>query len=430
MKTHQFAELDAPARASLLARPVGDLSQLRPAMTAMLAEVAARGDAAVRAYTLEFDGIDPAGLCVTGEEFAAARPRVDPSLRRAIADAADGIRAFHRKQVPEDYTVETRPGVSCRLAWQPISTVGLYVPGGSAPLFSTVLMLGIPALLAGCRNIVLCTPPARDGAVPPEILCAAESLGLRTVVKAGGAQAVAAMALGTASVPKADKIFGPGNRYVTAMKSLVSQPPFNVAIDMLAGPTELLVIADDAAVPRWVAADLLSQAEHGADSQVVLVTPSATLARLVGAELERLLASTPRRAAAAAALENGYALLVRDLREAVEFSNAYAPEHLVIAAADAESIAASVTSAGSVFLGDRSSVVFGDYAAGTNHTLPTSGLARAAGGLTVGSFMKPIFFQTVKPAGAAALVPLVAAMARAERLEAHAAAALVRTEGR
>ena len=319
------------------------------------------------------------------------------------------------------------PGVACSRRAVPVQRVGLYVPGGSAPLFSTLLMLGVPARLAGCPQVVVCTPPQADGSVSPVILFVAQLLGIATVVKAGGAQAVAALALGTASVPAVDKIFGPGNRYVTAAKQLAAAE-HGVAIDMPAGPSEVLVIADASANPAFVAADLLSQAEHGPDSQVVVLSDTAAMLAQIQAEVERQLATLPRREVAAQALANSRAVLLSDAAAMMAFSNQYAPEHLILATDDAEKLAAQVTNAGSVFMGHLTPEAVGDYASGTNHTLPTSGYARQYSGVSLDSFVKKITFQRLSPVGLQALGPLVETMAEAEGLAAHARAVTLRLD--
>ncbi len=415
---------------ALLCRPTSEFAEIYADVSRILRNVEIKGDDGIREMTLEFDKADVQRFAVTVEEFRTAIDEVDPDVRKAIGRAAESLRTFHRLQVPDPVSVETQPGVRCRLEWRPMERVGLYVPGGSAPLISTVLMLGIPAILARIPEIFLCTPPRPDGSISPDILFAAKSLGLTNVFKIGGAQAIAAMAVGTESIPKVVKIFGPGNRYVTAMKSLIARPPYNVAIDMLAGPSELLVIADDTANPRWVAADLLSQAEHGIDSPVILVTSYALLADAVAKELARQTSELPRQTIAVQALEHSFILVVDSLEEAIDFSNSYAPEHLILAVNNAESVSSRITNAGSAFLGSMTSVVFGDYASGTNHTLPTGGLAISTGGLTLKDFLKPVFFQTVSAEGLRSLSSTVKLLARAEGLEAHARAIEVRESPR
>lgn len=393
-------------------------------------DVARRGDAALRQYATQLDGApDLASLRVSPEELAEGAAQVPAELQAAIRQAIRNITTFHAAQRPAavEAEVETMPGVRCWRRSVAVPRVGLYVPGGSAPLFSTLLMLGIPAKLAGCRQIVLCTPPGRGtGAIAPAILFAAQELGLTTIIKAGGAQAVAALTVGTASVPAVDKIFGPGNRYVTAAKQLAAQR--GVAIDMPAGPSEVLVIADASAHPAFVAADLLSQAEHGPDSQVVLLTDSEALLTGVVAELERQLPQLPRAEIARQALTESRAVLLPDPAAMLEFSNQYAPEHLILAVAEPESLAADIYNAGSVFMGHLTPEAVGDYASGTNHTLPTGGYARAYSGVSLDSFYKKITFQQLAPAGLLALAPVVEPMAAAEGLRAHAHAVALRRE--
>ena len=385
--------------------------------------VSQRGDEALRSFARQFDGVDLESFRVPREAIARSQSTLQSERQAAILDATDSIRSFHALQIPRSVHVQTRPGVHCDLEWRPIRRVGLYVPGGSAPLVSTLLMLAIPATIAECPEIAVFTPPHRDGSVSAEILFAAHTLGVDSLYTLGGAQAVAAMTYGTESVSKVDKIFGPGNRFVTAAKALAAQPPTNVAIDMIAGPTELLIIADESSNANWIASDLLSQAEHGADSQVVLVTTSRSLARKVMTNIDEQLQSLPRSVIAKQALDSSMVVVVDDLDEAVDFSNAYAPEHLIIATRNAEDLRPRIVNAGSVFLGPLTSVVFGDYASGTNHTLPTAGSAAGAGGLTVSDFMKPIFFQTISSDGLESLVKTTAVLAEAEGLEGHARAA-------
>ena len=426
MKKFDYRSLNQSQRNALLKRPGGEFTDIMPTVKEVLLGVSQRGDDGVRQYSRQFDGVDLSSFRPTEDEFARAKSSLQEDTKQAILDAAVSIRTYHAAQFPQSIEIQTRPGVECRLEWRPIHRVGLYVPGGSAPLVSTLLMLAIPARIAGCEEIVLCTPPQRDGSVSNEILFAADELGIHSLFKIGGAQAVGAMACGTETVPKVDKIFGPGNRYVSAAKALVALPPYNVPIDMIAGPTELLIIADNSSDPKWIASDLLSQAEHGVDSQVVLVTPSSSLASSVEQNIEEQLSSLPRSTIARQALESSAIILVGSVDEAIEFSNQYAPEHLIIATDSASSLTGKITNAGSVFLGPLTSVVFGDYASGTNHTLPTGGSASATGGLTVGSFMKPIFFQTVTEKGLNSLAKTTAILAEAEGLEGHARAARMR----
>ena len=397
-------------------------------VAAIFAQVRQHGDASLRGYAAELDGVaDLTALRVSAAEIAAGAAQVPADLQAAIRQARRNIEAFHRGQLREEPTIETMPGVRCWRRSVPVQRVGLYVPGGSAPLFSTLLMLGVPARLAGCPEIVLCSPPGRGtGLIHPAILFAAQELGLTTIIKAGGAQAVAALTYGTESVPAVDKIFGPGNRYVTAAKQLAVQR--GVAIDMPAGPSEVLIIADQSANPAFVAADLLSQAEHGPDSQVILLTDAPDLLPLILAEIEKQLAQLPRQDVARQALAGSRALVLPDAAAMLRFSNQYAPEHLILAVAEPEKLAADVTNAGSVFLGHLTPEAVGDYASGTNHTLPTNGYARNYSGVSVDSFVKKITFQRLSAEGIQALGPTVELMAEAEGLRAHARAVSLRRE--
>ncbi|WP_426059193.1 histidinol dehydrogenase [Hymenobacter sp. B1770] len=411
--------------------------QLRPAaaeapqvaarVRAIFEQVRERGDAALLSLAAELDRATLASLVVSEAEFAAAAAQVPAELQAAIRQAKTNIETFHRAQREPELQVETMHGVACSRRAVPVQRVGLYVPGGTAPLFSTLLMLGVPARLAGCPEVVVCTPPQPDGSVNPIILFVAQLLGIDKVVKAGGAQAVAALAIGTVTVPAVDKVFGPGNRYVTAAKQLAAAE-FGVAIDMPAGPSEVLVVADASANPAFVAADLLSQAEHGPDSQVVLLSDSQTIIEQVKAELDRQLASLPRRDVAAQALANSRAVLLADAATMLAFSNQYAPEHLILATDNAEALAEQVVNAGSVFLGHLTPEAVGDYASGTNHTLPTSGYARQYSGVSLDSFVKKITFQRLSPVGLRALGPVVETMAEAEGLAAHARAVTLRLD--
>ncbi|QNH63998.1 histidinol dehydrogenase [Hymenobacter sediminicola] len=390
-------------------------------------DVRQRGDAALLDYARQFDGADlSAGLRVGPEELAAAAAQVPAELQTAIRQAHANILRFHKAQIPQEERVETMPGVTCWRRAVPVQRVGLYIPGGTAPLFSTLLMLGVPARLAGCPEIVLCTPPQKDGSVNPIILFTAQLLGITTIVKAGGAQAVAALSGGTDSVPAVDKIFGPGNRYVTAAKQLATR--YGVAIDMPAGPSEVLVIADESATPAFVAADLLSQAEHGPDSQVILLSDSLSMLEQTKAEVERQLRELPRAEVAAQALTESRAILLRTPEEMLYFSNQYAPEHLILAVRNPEQLAEGVTNAGSVFLGHLTPEAVGDYASGTNHTLPTNGYARNYSGVSLDSFLKKITFQRLTPEGLLNVGPVVETMAEAEGLRAHARAVTLRLE--
>jgi len=409
---------------SILARPAQDLRELEAPVSAILQEVATRGDDALLDFTARFDGVRLAELAVSAEEIALAAEEVSPALQEAIRTAKQNIEAFHRAQQDATPTVETMPGVRCWRRSVGIERVGLYVPGGTAPLFSTVLMLAVPAVLAGCREVVLCTPPQKDGSVHPAILYAAQLAGVRQIFRVGGAQAIAAMAYGTESIPATYKIFGPGNAYVTVAKQLVSKA--GVAIDMPAGPSEVMVVADESARPEFVAADLLSQAEHGADSQVVLVCYSEQMAQAVMAATDTQLAQLPRKDFAAASLANSAAIVVANQAQALEVINAYGPEHLILAVEQAETWVEGIINAGSVFMGHYTPESVGDYASGTNHTLPTNGFARAYSGVSLDSFVRKITFQQLTPEGLQNIGPTVETMAAAEYLDAHKLAVSIR----
>lgn len=407
----------------LLSRPALSVEGLYERVQAVLDTVRKGGDQALRDYELQFDKVQLDSLAVSQAELDEAASLVPARLRDAIDRAAQNIRRFHESQLPQLSKVETTPGVTCWQKAVPITKVGLYIPGGTAPLFSTVLMLAIPARTAGCSEIVLCTPPGRDGKVNPAILYAAQVAGVNRFFKLGGSQAIAAMAYGTESVPKVSKIFGPGNPYVTAAKQIVSLK--DVAIDMPAGPSEVEVIADAQANPAFVAADLLSQAEHGRDSQVILLTTSAELIDKVQAEVDRQVALLPRNEIAEASLDNSRMILLRD-DEIIEMTNEYAPEHLIIQTQNASELAERVVNAGSVFIGPWSPESAGDYASGTNHTLPTSGYAKAYSGVNIDSFMRKITFQQLSREGLKALGPVIETMAAGEYLDAHKNAVTVR----
>lgn len=410
--------------AELLKRPVKDAGDLRATVNAVLEQVRAGGDRAVMELERRFDHAELTALAVTPEELDEAERLVAPELKAALELAHENIRKFHASQRFETQRVEVLPGVTCWQKAVPIEKVGLYIPGGTAPLFSTVLMLATPARIAGCSEIVLCTPPNAQGKVHPAILCAARIAGVNRIFKAGGVQAIGAMAYGTESVPKVYKIFGPGNQYVMAAKQQVSL--HDVAIDMPAGPSEVEVLADETARPEFVAADLLSQAEHGVDSQVLLVTTSETLIAPVMAEVEAQLAVLPRKDIAARALENSRIVLVKDTDEALALTNRYAPEHLIIETADCHRLAEGVVNAGSVFLGSYTPESAGDYASGTNHTLPTNGYATAYSGVNLDSYHRKITFQELSPEGIRAIGPAVEIMAANEQLDAHKNAMRVR----
>ncbi len=408
----------------LLKRPELDVTQLMDKVRTVLEEIRTEGDKAVKKYEQLFDKVSLSTLAVTPEEMAQAESEVSDELKAAIQLAHHNIHAFHAAQRFEPVRVETCPGVVCWQKAVPIQKVGLYIPGGTAPLFSTVLMTATPAKIAGCEEIVLCTPPDKEGKVNPAILYAAKVAGVSRIFKAGGVQAIGAMAYGTESVPKVDKIFGPGNQYVVAAKQVVSLK--DVAIDMPAGPSEVEVVADKDANPVFVAADLLSQAEHGVDSQVLLVSTSWELLDKVQAEVASQLEVLPRKAIAEKALENSKFILVHDMDEAVEITNEYAPEHLILSIENYGEVKDRITHAGSVFLGKYSCESAGDYASGTNHTLPTKGYAKAYSGLCLDSFVRKMTFQEISPEGISRIGKAVEAMAAAESLDAHKNAMTVR----
>lgn len=410
---------------TLLARPLQqENATIRERVTAIVERVRKDGDVALRELSDQFDDVKLDSLAVTADEIAAAGNLLPDELRNAIRQARENVAAFHSAQKMEPIWVETMPGVSCEQRSVAIGSVGLYIPGGSAPLFSTVLMLAVPARIAGCREIVLCTPPRKDGTVAPEILWTAQLCGVMRIFKVGGAQAIAAMAFGTESIPRVNKIFGPGNRYVTAAKQLLGLSA--VAIDMPAGPSEVMVLADDSARAEFVAADLLSQAEHGPDSQAILVTTSAALAAAVEKEVGRQLAQLGRAEIAAKALAESRIFVVASEAEMIGIANLYAAEHLIIETDRPETIAARIENAGSIFLGHYSPESVGDYASGTNHTLPTSGWATAYSGVNLDSFCKKITFQHLTAEGLLNIGATVEQMAGAEGLDAHRNAVTVR----
>lgn len=429
MKRIDWNALGADERAAVLRRPVQAVSDtLRAGVRAIFEAVVARGDEALRDYTAQFDGVSLDDFEVGAEELEAAAAQVPAAVQAAILEAAARIEAFHRAGITQPYEVETAPGLLCQRVQRPINRVGLYVPAGSAPLPSTALMLCIPARLAGCGEIILCTPPRADGSADPAVLLAArQAPGLR-VFKLGGAQAIAAMALGTASVPRCDKLFGPGNAWVDEAKRQTAQLSGGLAIDMPAGPSEVLVIADAGANATFVAADLLSQAEHGPDSQVLLLTDSAVLLDKVAVEVDAQLARLPRADIARRALEASRLVLVSDIEQAIAISDAYAPEHLILALRQPREWLPHVHNAGSIFLGDWTPEALGDYCSGSNHVLPTGGAARAWSGLSVASFQKAITVQEASRAGIASAGPCAATLAHAEGLQAHARAVELRLE--
>lgn len=416
-----------PAKAewhALCERPGLELEFLESAVNNVLNRVKTSGDAAVRALTEQFDRVAITDLAVSASETERATRQLSPALKAAIQTAAYNIEKFHAAQRRETLDVETMPGVRCWRKAVPIGKVGIYIPGGTAPLFSTVLMLAIPARLAGCEEIILCSPPDKQGNIHPAILFAASITGVTKIFKVGGAQAIAAMAYGTQTIPAVHKIFGPGNQYVTKAKQMVNQQ--GVAIDMPAGPSEVLVMADAQADPRFVAADLLSQAEHGSDSQVVLVTNDQSLIEKVNAALTEQLKQLPRQETARQALANSLTVLFDQWEEAIAFTNAYAPEHLIINTQHCDAVAEQIKTAGSVFLGAFTPEAAGDYASGTNHTLPTNGFARAYSGVSLESFMRYMTFQKISEAGLRTLGPVVEHMAEAEELIGHKNAISVR----
>ena len=408
----------------ILKRPVMNTENLFDTVRSVIDRVKEEGDRAVLDYEEKFDKVVLASLAVSEEEQQEAENLVSEDLKAAIRLAKQNIETFHAAQRFEGKKVQTQPGVTCWQKAVAIEKVGLYIPGGTAPLFSTVLMLAVPARIAGCKEIVLCTPPGRDGKVHPAVLFAAKVAGVNRIFKAGGIQAIAAMAYGTESVPKVYKIFGPGNQYVTAAKQLVSLR--DVAIDMPAGPSEVEVLADETANPVFVAADLLSQAEHGVDSQAILITTSVELQQAVKVEVERQLALLPRKEIAEESLANSKLIVVDSMTEAIELTNAYAPEHLIIETEDYLSVAERIVNVGSVFLGSLTPESAGDYASGTNHTLPTNGYAKAYSGVSLDSFIRKITFQEIKPEGLNIIGPAIELMAANEQLDAHKNAVSVR----
>ncbi len=410
--------------ADLCRRPSSANPVVRERVEIILQRVREQGDEALRQLSLEIDHRPLEQIEVSPGEILEAEVRVSPDVKRAVAAAEANIRAFHEAQQPREISVETAPGVRCVQRPVPIERVGLYIPGGTAPLFSTVLMLAVPASIAGCVEVVLCTPTGADGKVSPEVLYTAAYCGVQRIFKLGGAQAVAAMAYGTQSVPKVDKIFGPGNQYVTTAKQLLSAG--TVAIDMPAGPSEVMVVADGSAPASFAAADLLSQAEHGADSQVMLVTPDEATAAAVQAEVARQMAALPRAAYVQQALDKSRAVIFPDEQDRVDFANVYAPEHLILAVKDPWGFAARITAAGSVFVGAWTPESAGDYASGTNHTLPTCGWARSFSGVNLDSFYRKMTLQELTPEGLRGLADTIVTMAEAEGLQAHADAVKIR----
>ena len=419
-----FINPERSAWEEILKRPAFDFRQLETKVSVILDDVKKKGDAAVKKYTAQFDGAVLNDFSITEKEMATAAANVDPGLKVAVQLAKDNITVFHTAQKEASIRTETIKGVICWRKSVAIEKVGLYIPGGTAPLFSTLLMLGIPAVIAGCKEIIVCTPPDKNGKINPVILYVAQLIGIKTIYKIGGVQAIAAMAYGTETVSKLNKIFGPGNQYVTCAKQLVNAS--GVAIDMPAGPSELAVYADETCNPAFVAADLLSQAEHGADSQVVLVASSISIIENVNNEIETQLTALPRKEIASLALQNSIAMVMENAATAFELLNEYAPEHLIIASDNAEPLLEKVINAGSVFLGHYAPESAGDYASGTNHTLPTNGYAKAYSGVSLDSFVKKITFQQIDKRGIRNIGKAVQTMAAAEGLDAHKNAVSIR----
>ena len=409
---------------SILARPEADYDGLRDSVSSILESVRTGGDQALKEFTLAFDKADLDEFQVSPDVVENAGRVLSETLKESISVAASNIEQFHAAQKPEDLVINTMPGVECWLKYKPIEKVGLYIPGGTAPLISTVLMLGIPARIAGCSEIILCTPPDKNGSVHPAILYCADILGIKKIFRVGGAQAIAAMAYGTGTIPRMDKIFGPGNPYVTLAKQLVSLE--DVAIDMPAGPSEVAVIADASANPSFIAADLLSQAEHGTDSQVILVATEKQIIRDVRSEIDEQLDSLPRKEIARAALEHSRMIVMEDMDNILDLINSYAPEHLIIQCRDYQAMGNRIINAGSVFLGPYTPESAGDYASGTNHTLPTGGYARAYSGIGLESFMKRISYQEISEDGLNNLGPSIVSLAEEEELMAHSLAVQIR----
>lgn len=408
----------------LLVRPVFNTDSLEKTVSGILADVKQNGDAAIQKYTFQFDKVKLDGSAVTSQEFEEAEVQISAELKKAIALAKSNIEKFHKAQKEKVQVIETCTGVKCWRKSVGIEKVGLYIPGGTAPLFSTILMLAVPAVIAGCKEIILTSPPSKDGKLHPAILYTAKLAGITSVFKIGGVQAIGAMAYGTETIPQVSKIFGPGNQYVTCAKQLINKE--GIAIDMPAGPSEVAIIADDSCIPEFVAADLLSQAEHGSDSQVILVSDNESVLINVNTELKKQLEHLPRKEFATKALENSKAILVKDKIQGMKLMNYYAPEHLIIVCRDSNELAETVINAGSVFLGNYSCESAGDYASGTNHTLPTNGYAKAYSGVSLDSFVKKITFQQLTKEGIQSVGRAIELMAEAEGLHAHKNAVTIR----
>ena len=425
MKTYNYSNLSKNEIQKLVQRNVDPAEEIRAVVEGVIDNVRSNGDSALLSYAAQFDKVELKKLAIEKDELDQLASTLLPEQKQALQTAYTNIYKFHTSQLKTEGKVEPMPGVSCWREIRPIEKVGLYIPGGTAVLPSTFLMLGIPARIAGCHEIVVCSPPQKDGKVNAYIAYVAQLLGIEKIYLVGGAQAIAAMAYGTESITKVDKIFGPGNQYVTKAKTII-QSTTNTAIDMPAGPSEVLVIADESAVPAFVAADLLAQAEHGVDSQSVLVTTSQAIADQTIAELAKQLPVLPRAAIAQKAIDNSYIMLVNDLDEAIDFSNQYAPEHLILSTINWQKITDNIINAGSVFLGNLTPESAGDYASGTNHTLPTSAFARAYSGVSVDSFVKKITFQHITPEGIKNIGPTVEILAELEGLQAHKNAVSIR----
>ena len=428
LKMIRWSSLTPQDRQDLLQRPVSRQGDIGESVAAIIRQIRHGGDRALRELTRKLDRAEPLQLELGATEMQKARESIDPKVDQAIQDAMSRIEVFHAADVPTNVKVKTAPGLNCEVRYLALSPVGLYIPGGSAPLLSTVLMLAIPARIAGCREVIMCSPPARNGEIPPEILAAAQLCGVDRVFCAGGAQAVAALAYGTETIPRCAKIFGPGNVWVTEAKQQVSQDPEGAAIDMPAGPSEVLVIADRDANPEFIAWDLLSQAEHGPDSQVLLVTDSASLASALIEKLQALAPTTPRAAILEQSLSEARVILVDNMSEALRISNAYAPEHLIINTADAAALAEQVENAGSVFIGPWTPESLGDYCSGPNHVLPTYGWARSFGALGVSDYMRRMTLQQASRSALAKVGPTAQILASVEGLEAHRMAVSVRLQ--
>lgn len=423
MKTYTYNQLSDSEIKDLCRRPKMDFGSVFGQVQPILDEVESNGDQAIRKFTQKFDGVDPDPLVVDPNDITINLP---DEIISALDRAMHNISKFHQRQISDDIEVETQTGVDCRRVAKPIERVGVYIPGGTAPLPSTAMMLCIPAMIAGCKTIVLATPPGKDGKIPASVVYIAQKTGVSKIVKAGGAQAIAGMALGTELIPKVDKIFGPGNQYVTAAKMMLQNSEAMVSIDMPAGPSEVLVIADETTDPEFVAIDLLSQAEHGVDSQAILVATKETDISAISDALDLQLENLPRKEFASKSIENSFVVVVDDSKKAIQFSNRYAPEHLIINTKDADYLAAHVTNAGSVFIGPWTPESMGDYASGTNHTLPTYGYARMYSGVSLSSFQKFITMQKISKKGLQDLGPTVETLAELEGLDAHKQAVSLR----